>query len=156
LEGEDHDVDPCDLGDGDGVGNGQRGIEDAIETNEALVEGNNTGDGLVLVETDLESLVVDDAVDVRGEMVQNLEGQVTEGLLGTLDPLARVGLGESNAQKLASRLELAIRLCLGDVYFGGLCESVEVLDALLEVGVVNTGLESEPVLDSACVCVEKV
>lgn len=174
LERQNHDVDPCDLGDGDGVGNGQRSVENTVKTNEALIEGNNTSDyrplvlqtpqsqtkkqltGLVLVETNLESLIVDDAVDVRREMVKNFEREVTEGLLGALDPLAGVGLGECDTQELASRLQLAVLASLGNVNLGSFREGVQVLDALLEVGVVNARLESKPVLDGACVCVQKV
>ncbi len=112
--------------------------------------------GLVLVKTYLESVVVDDAVDVCGEMVEDLKRQVTKRLLGALDPLARVGLGECDTQELSSGLQLAVIVCLGNVDFGSLCESVQILDTLLEVGVVNTRLKSESVLDSTCVGVEKV
>ena len=131
-------------------------MQDTVHTSKGLVQLYNTGDSLVLVETDFERFIVDDAVDVAGKVVQNLKRQVTKRLLGTLNPLAGVGLGESDTQEFTGGLELAVRACLGDVYFSGLCESVEVLDALLEVGVVNTRLKSKSVLDSACVCVEKV
>lgn len=111
---------------------------------------------MVLVETDLEGLVVDDAVDIRGEVVQNLERQVTERLFGTLDPLAGVRLGKSDAQEFASRLKLAVLTSLGNVDFGSFSKGVEVINALLQIRVVDAGLESKPVLDGTCVCVEKV
>lgn len=44
LEGQHHDVDPGDLGDGDGVGDGERGVEDAIDADEDVVEGYDGGD----------------------------------------------------------------------------------------------------------------
>lgn len=102
---------------------------------------------MVLVETDLEGLVVDDAVDVGREVVQDLEWQVAEGLLGALDPLTGVRLGKRNAQEFTSRLQFAVFAGLGNVDFSSLGEGVEILDALLEVRVVNTRLESKSVLD---------
>ena len=111
---------------------------------------------MVLVETDLKSLVVNDAVDVGREVVQDLERQVTEGLLGALDPLARVRLGEGDTQELAGGLQLAVLAGLGDVDLSGLSKGVKVLNALLEIRVVNAGLESESVLDGTCESVEKV
>jgi hypothetical protein len=82
-------------------------LEDAIHASESFVELDDTGDyivlnysawkennrvltSLVLIEANLESLVVDDAVDVAGDVVQDLKRQVTKRLLGALDPLARV------------------------------------------------------------------
>ena len=44
LEGQKQDIDPCDLRDSDRVGEGQRCVENAIEIDETLVKGNNTGD----------------------------------------------------------------------------------------------------------------
>lgn len=44
LERQDHDIDPCNLRDGDGVGDGQGCVENAIETDETLVESDNTSD----------------------------------------------------------------------------------------------------------------
>jgi hypothetical protein len=44
LEGKHHDVDPGDLGDGDGVGDGERGVEDAVDTDEDVVEGYDGSD----------------------------------------------------------------------------------------------------------------
>ena len=48
LEGEHHDVDPGDLGDGDGVGDGEGGVEDALDADEDVVEGDDGGDWGVL------------------------------------------------------------------------------------------------------------
>lgn len=44
LEGKHHDVDPGDLRDGDGIGNGQGGVENALDTDEDIVEGDNRRD----------------------------------------------------------------------------------------------------------------
>lgn len=89
-------------------------------------------------------------------MVQDLKRQVTERLLGALDPLAGVRLSKGNAQELSGGLQLAILACLWDIDFGGLGECVKVLDALLQVRVVDSRLESESVLDGTCVGIEKI
>jgi hypothetical protein len=82
-------------------------LEYAIHASESFVELDDTSDyivldysawkendrvltSLVLIEANLESLVVDDTVDVAGDVVQDLKRQVTKRLLGALDPLARV------------------------------------------------------------------
>lgn len=44
LEGQNHDVDPGDLGDGDGVGDGKRRVQHTVETDKAFVESDDTGD----------------------------------------------------------------------------------------------------------------
>lgn len=69
-------------------------MQDTVHTSKGLVQLYNTGDSLVLVETDFERFIVDDAVDVAGKVVQNLKRQVTKRLLGTLNPLA--GLDSAN------------------------------------------------------------
>lgn len=43
LEGQHDDVDPCDLGDGDAVGDGKGGVEDAFGAGEDFVEGGEVG-----------------------------------------------------------------------------------------------------------------
>jgi hypothetical protein len=107
LEGQHHYINPSNLRDGDGVGDGEGSLKDAVHADKCFVELNNTGDfyhvsllikrmgnsvhtSLILVEANLEGLVVDDAVDIARDVVQDLKGQVAEGLLGTLDPLAGV------------------------------------------------------------------
>jgi hypothetical protein len=111
---------------------------------------------LILVETNLEGFVVNDTVDIGGEVVQDLERQIAEGLLGALDPLARVRFSECDTQKLAGGLHFAVFPGLGDVDLSSFGEGVKVFDALFEIGVVNAGLESKSVLHSTCECVEKV
>jgi hypothetical protein len=106
----------------------------------------NERTSFILVETDLEGLAVDYAVDVAGEVVQDLERQVTERLLEALDPLVGVRLGECNAQEFSNLLGFALWSWPGDVTVGGLGECIEKLDALAEIGVVDAGLESEAVL----------
>jgi hypothetical protein len=44
LERKHHDIDPGDLGDGDGVGDGERGVENAVDTDKDIVEGHDGGD----------------------------------------------------------------------------------------------------------------
>ena len=82
-------------------------------------------------------------------MAEDLERQVSEGLLGALDPLAGVGFGKSNTQRLSHSLRPARFLRLGNFGFGGFGEGLEVLDAILEVGIIDTGLEAELVQDGA-------
>jgi len=156
LERQHHDVDPGDLRDGNGVGDRQRSLENTIHTSEGLVELNNTGNGLVLVETNFECFVVDDAVDIAGEMVQDFERQVTERLLGALDPLTGVRLGECDAEVFTNSLDLLLVSWLGDIKLSSAGESVQVLNAVAEIGVVDTGFKAEPVLDRAGEGVEKV
>lgn len=105
---------------------------------------------MVLVETDLEGFVVADAVDVGGEVVEDLKRQISERLLGLFDPLAGVAFCKANAQVLAYCLHLRMLALLGNVGFCGSGESVEVSDAFLEVVIVDAGLESELVLDGTC------
>lgn len=44
LEGENHDVDPGDLGNGNGVRRGQRSVQHSLGTRQDLVEGRHHGD----------------------------------------------------------------------------------------------------------------
>lgn len=156
LEGKHHDVDPGDLGDGDGVGDGERSLKDAVHAGEGLVELHDTSDGLVLVQTNLQRLVVDDAVHVAGDVVQDFEGEVAERLLGALDPLAWIGLGEGDSKVLTNSLDLSLLFGLGNVELGSFGESVEELNAVAEIGVVDARLESKPVLDRASEGIKKV
>ena len=156
MERQHHNVDPGNLRDGDGVGNGQRSLKNTVHTGEGLVELNNTGNGLVLVETNLERFVVDDAVDVAGEMVQDLERQVTQRLLGALDPLAGVRFGECDAEVFTNSLDLLLVSWLGDIKLSSAGESVQVLNAVAEIGVVDTRFKAEPVFNGAGKGVEKV
>ncbi len=156
LERQHHDVDPGDLRDGDGVGNRQRSLQDTVHTSQGLVELNNTGNGLVLVKTNLERLIVDDAVDVAGEMVQDFERQVTKGLLGALDPLAGVRLGECDTEVFTNSLDLLLFSRPGDFEIGSAGKGIEVFDAIAEIRVVDTRFEAEPVLDGAGKGVEEV
>jgi hypothetical protein len=64
--------------------------------------------GLVLVEADFQRVVVDDAVHVAGQVVQDFERQVSERLLGALDPLAGVRLGERDTEIFAHSFGLAL------------------------------------------------
>jgi hypothetical protein len=89
-------------------------------------------------------------------MVQDLEREVSEGLLRPLDPLAGVGLGERHSQVLSHGLHLAIILRLGDVDFGCFGERIQVVDAFAEIGVVDARFEAEPVLQSDGESIEKV
>lgn len=111
---------------------------------------------LVVVETVLKGFVLVDVFDVGGEMAEDFEREVTEGLLGALDPLAGVRLSKGDAQVFTCGLELSGFLRLGDVGLSDLGERLEVFDALLEIGIVDTGLEAELVLHGAGEGVDQV
>lgn len=101
LEGERDDVGPGDLGDGDGVGDRERGVDDAFGAGEDLVEGGEVGQDHALVDAVGEGLVRDGGFDVGGEVVQDLEGEVAEVLAllaGALDVFPRVGFEELEAE----------------------------------------------------------
>lgn len=104
---------------------------------------------LVVVETDLHSLVLGDVFDIGGQVGEDLERQVSEGLLGALDPLTGVGLGESDTQRLSDGLHPSRCLGLGNLGFGSFGECFEVFDTRLEVGIIDTGLEAELVQKGA-------
>lgn len=97
---------------------------------------------LVVVETILKGFVLVDVFDVGGQVVQNFKRKVTERLLGALDPLARVRLGEGDTQVLARSLKLTRFLSLGNIGFGRFRKGFEVLDTVPEIVVVDTGLEA--------------
>jgi hypothetical protein len=173
LEGQHHYVDPGNLRDGDGVGDGEGSLEDAVHADKCFVELDNTGDfyhisllvkrmgnsvhtSLVLVKANLESLVVDDAVDIARNVVQDLKRQVAEGLLGTLDPLARVRLCKGDTEELSNCLDLACLRRGRDIYIGCLCESFKEFDAFTEIWVIDTRLEPQAVLYGACEGIEEV
>ena len=121
-------------------------MQDTVHTSKGLVQLYNTGDSLVLVETDFERFIVDDAVDVAGKVVQNLKRQVTKRLLGTLNPLAGVGLGECNTKVFANGLDLLLVARLGNFEVSSAGKSIQVFDAVAKIRVVDTRLEAEPVL----------
>jgi len=98
---------------------------------------------LVMVQAVLERLVLVHVLDVGGQVVQDLEREVAEGLLGALDALAGVGFGEGDAQVLACGFDFGGFLCGGDFGLSGFGKGLEVFDAGLEVGVVDAGLEAE-------------
>lgn len=81
-------------------------------------------------------------------MVEDLKREVTERLLGALDPLAGVGLCEGDAEVFTHCFRLVLLVWNGrNVEVSCLGKGVEELDAFLEIGVVDAGLEAEAVLD---------
>ena len=65
LEGEQQDVDPCYLADGDAVRDGEGRVEDAVCADEHVVEGGQRVEGLRLVDGDFEGAVVVERFHVR-------------------------------------------------------------------------------------------
>ena len=110
LEGEGEDVDPGYLADGDGVGDGQGRVDDAFGAGEDFVHGGQVAHYQTMVHAlGEQGAVVGDGVDVGGEVVQNLEGEVAELLavvVGALDLFAGVGLEELEAEVAAEPFEL--------------------------------------------------
>lgn len=149
LEGEGEDVGPGDLADGDGVGEGQGGVDDAFGAGEDFVEGGEVGrDDAVGDAVGGEGAVGGDGVDVGGEVVQDLEGEVAEFLavlVGALDVFPRVGFEEFEAEVAADCFPegLVVRLREGVGVGGGAGEGGEVGHERLEVVVVGVGFEAE-------------
>jgi len=107
---------------------------------------------LILVETDLHGLIGDDAIDIGGQVVQDLKRQVAEWLLGALDPLAWVRLSEGDAEVLSHGLHFAGPCWLRDFTPGGFGKSVQVRDAVFEIIVLDSGLKAKLVLSRAGKC----
>ena len=149
LEGQHHNVNPGNLGDGDGVGDGEGGLEDTVDADEHFVELDDHVDGLVLIETNFHGVVFDEAVDIGRNMGENLERQVSQRLLRLLDSLAGIGLSEGNTKVFANRFHLAIFLWLRDIGLGSFGESVQVCNAFSETVIFDSWLESDLVHDSA-------
>ena len=75
LEGEREHVDPGYLGDGDGVGERERGVDHAFGAGEDFVEGGEGGhEGALGDALGGEGSVVENGLDVGGEVVEDLEG----------------------------------------------------------------------------------
>lgn len=84
---------------------------------------------MILVETNLQGLVLNDAVNVAGQMVQDFKRKIAKRLLGALDPLARVGLCKGNAEVLANRLRFALIRRPWDIHISSFGKSIKELDA---------------------------
>lgn len=104
--------------------------------------------GLTLVQADSESLIGNTPINVSRQMVEDLQREMTQRLLGALDELARVGLGEGNAQRLAEGFPgcLLGRLYI-DAVVGFFGEGVEMADETGEVIVADVGFEAQLVFE---------
>jgi hypothetical protein len=69
-------------------------------------------------------------VYVAGKVVQDFKRQVSERLLGALDPLARIGLCKCDSEVFSDSLGLAACRWRRNVDIGSFGKSVEELDAL--------------------------
>lgn len=105
LERQQQDVHPRDLADGDAVRQGQRGVEDALRAREHVVHRLHRVERVRLVDAHLERVVVVHGLQVRGEVAQDLEGEVAEGQGGLFEELARVGFEEGEAEEEAEGFE---------------------------------------------------
>jgi hypothetical protein len=102
---------------------------------------------LILVQADLQGLVIANALHVGGEVVEDLEREIAERFLGTLDALAGVRFGEGYAQVFSDSLQFSRLMRLGNFSFGILREGVEIFYAVPKVFVVDARFEAELVFD---------
>lgn len=145
LEGEEQNVDPGDLANGDRIRDGERGVEDAVGSGEDVVHGSEGVQGLGLIDGDLEGAIVIEQLHVRRQMGKDLKREITERAVGALEELAGIGLGHGNTQELAKFLELGnVPVDLWDISF--LRIGIEMADKRLQVLVMHERLESEFVL----------
>lgn len=86
-------------------------------------------------------------LNVSRQVGKNLQRQVSERLLGALDPLTRIRLGESDTQVFAQSLQFSMFRWLGDFRLSRFGKGFQITNALAQMGVVNTGFETELVLD---------
>lgn len=112
LEGEDEDVDPGNLTNGNAVRDGQRGVENAVGTCQDVVHSGEEVERLGLIDWQLEGLVVKDGLDVGRQVVQDLQRQVSKRSLGFLDQLPRIRLSHWDAQEFSCSLEGVLLLLL--------------------------------------------
>jgi hypothetical protein len=105
---------------------------------------------LILVKADFAGLFSANLINIGGEVVENFERQVSEGLLGALDALTGVRFRKADTQIFSSGLQLSRLMVLGDFRFGLLGEGVEECDAIPQVLVVNARFESELMFHGTC------
>lgn len=110
---------------------------------------NNDHTGLALVQTRGEGAIVNTRVDVSGQVVEDLEGQMTQRLLGPFDQFARVGLGKRDTKVLSSRFPDALRARVDDIMVMGLAgECVHVANEAGQIFVGDVRFKAELVLQS--------
>jgi hypothetical protein len=142
LEGEEEDVDPGDLTDGDGVCDWQRGVENAISACKHVVHGRYRVEGLSLVDADLEGAVVVNVLHVAAHVAEDLEREVSQWYFGSLEQFTGIGLGHRHTKELSSGLEGVLSSAwLGHI--GSFGVRIEMTDEMLEVIVVHVRLETQ-------------
>lgn len=153
LEGKKEDVDPGNLRNGDGVGDGERGGQHTVGTHQDVVHDRHVVVSKRLLHGHGQLTVGDQLVRVGGEVTKDFEGEVAKRARCLLNHLARIGGGEANTNVLANCLEEAgwlegleglIRLLLG----GALGKGVKVGNEVGDVIVTGVRLEAEAVLES--------
>ena len=91
LERQRDHVHPGDLADGDGIGDGEGGVEHALRPSEDVVERGEVSHDHPMIRAVAQSAVRHDRSHVRGEVGDDFERKVAQVFLGSFDQLARVG-----------------------------------------------------------------
>lgn len=102
---------------------------------------------LTLVQSRRNRPILHTRINIRRQMIQDLQRQMTKRFLGPLDELARVGLGKGNTQVLPRRLP--DRLCARIHHvpvMGFASKGVEMAHQAGQVLVCDVGFEAELVL----------
>jgi len=157
LERKDKDVEPGDLGNGDGVCDWKWSAEDTFTTTIGVHHKHDTRRDLRLPARALEGAVLDAVFEVGGEVIHNFEREVPVVLpllTSYLDGFLRVGFTEWEAKMFTPSLEfravrenaimLSSRSIKSASTFG---EGVEMVDERFEVSIVSFNFMAKLVLD---------
>lgn len=145
LEGQHQDIHPCDLGNGDGIGQRQRGVEDPIDAVEDVVDLRKQRQSHAVIARGFERPILDDGPDVIRARAVDFQRHITQRLGRVLHEHSRILLHHGQPQKHASTLPPRRR---GRFLDDGIVSNHgDVADAGLQVLVVREGLVSEAVLE---------
>lgn len=105
LEGEDHDVCPCDLGDGNAVSEWQWGVENTFYTGQDVGHDSNVGMHKILAAGCSDRLVVNLSRNVGLKVSEDLTWEVAEIVWRSLDKGTGIGLAEGKTQTITKVFE---------------------------------------------------
>ena len=98
LKGQQENIDPGDLRNGNRVGNGQRRVEHTVCAHQDIIENSNVVVSQSLVHGDDELVVGHHLVGEAGEIRQDLQWQVAQRVLGPLNDLAWVACCKGDSE----------------------------------------------------------
>lgn len=102
---------------------------------------------MTLVKTDGQSAIRNAPVNIGRQVVENLQGQMSQRLLGALDELSGIRLGEGDAEIFAHRLPGTLFGRLKEcTVVGVLGKGIQVSDQTRQVFVADVWLEAQFVL----------